>query len=150
MTKERRTVTLEESVDRYLGRDGVNASELVNKLVKHHMKGGQTEESIRRFRLEQLKSEAQSLESRAEQKRKELEMVKKAQQRADKEKKANREEVIDDAAEKLTPDRWLKGASKREQIPGPESEEVAVVYEKANVDMDKATFYNDVVDRILD
>ena len=65
MSKERRTVSLEEAVDDYLGRDGVNASELVNSLVKQHMEGGRSEDQIREFRKRQLKSEYEDLVGRA-------------------------------------------------------------------------------------
>lgn len=68
MSKERRTVTLDEPVDEYLGQSGVNASELVNKLVKQYMNGNRSEDEIREFRLQQIHSEYEDAASRARRK----------------------------------------------------------------------------------
>lgn len=68
MSKQRRAVSLDESVDEYLGREGINASQLVNKLVKRHMNGGASEDEIREFRRKQVKSEYEELASRARRK----------------------------------------------------------------------------------
>jgi len=66
--KERRTVSLDADADRYLDRDGVNASELVNKLVKQHMNGGASESEILEFRKKQIESEYEDLANRAQRK----------------------------------------------------------------------------------
>jgi len=57
MTKQRRSVSVEEDVDEYLSREAINASALVNKLVKQHMHGGASKDEIREFRKKQVKSE---------------------------------------------------------------------------------------------
>lgn len=75
MSKERRTVSLDEDVDEFLGSEGVNASELVNKLVKNHASAGGDKQSMLELREEQLKSDISSLEGRVESKREELEAV---------------------------------------------------------------------------
>lgn len=73
--KTRRTVSLDEEVDEYLDNDEVNASALVNQLVKNHVTSGGDERAMLELRREQLKSEVQSAENTAEQKRSELETV---------------------------------------------------------------------------
>lgn len=73
--KERKSVTLDPEVADYLGRDEVNASGLVNRLVKMHMNGGDPDNAIREFRKRQLKSEINEYEQRAKMKREELEQI---------------------------------------------------------------------------
>lgn len=150
MAKDRRSITLDPEVSDYLSKDGVNASALINKLVREYMAGGDTSQELRRLRIQQTESEIENLEMQMEQRRKELERLRELEKERKIEKEADREEALDEAATKLTPDRWLKGASRREQIPDIQSDEVSVVYSQADVDMDKSEFYHEVMGRILD
>lgn len=76
MSKERRTVSIPEEVDDHLSREGVNASELVAKLVKQHMNGGATQDQILEFRIEQVQSKVEDIRGRLERKERELEELK--------------------------------------------------------------------------
>jgi len=75
MSKERRTVSLDEDVDEFLASEGVNASELVNNLVKNHASAGGDKQSMLELREDQLKSDIANLEGQLESKREELERV---------------------------------------------------------------------------
>jgi len=97
MSKERRTVTLESEVNDYLAQDHVNASGLVNDLVKRHMNGDDTDGAIREFRIRQLEEEAEEYASRAERKRTEADRLKQAAT----EKKAEKREELQKAIEQL-------------------------------------------------
>ena len=97
MSKERRTVTLESEVNDYLAQDHVNASGLVNDLVKRHMNGDDTDGAIREFRIRQLEEEAEEYASRAERKRTEAERLKQAAT----EKEAEKREELQKAIEQL-------------------------------------------------
>ncbi len=97
MTKERRTVSIEKEVDEYLASEGVNASELVNKLVKNHASAGGDKRAMLELREEQLLSDINSLEQRLGSKREELERV---QTQLDKHQ-SERENIINQASEAL-------------------------------------------------
>jgi len=75
MSKERRTVTLDPDADDYLNQNGVNASELVNELVKNHMSAGGNRRMMLKLRAEQIRSEISELEGRVETKQAELESI---------------------------------------------------------------------------
>lgn len=75
MTKRRRSVSLEPDVHDYLSREEVNASALVNELVRRHMDGGMEDAAVLRLRKEQVKSEVDHLKARTENKIKELEKL---------------------------------------------------------------------------
>ena len=75
MSKKRRTVSLEPEEDEYLSRPEVNASALVNELVKQHRTGGVSDDAVLRMREEQVESEVDHLETRTEKKREELEAI---------------------------------------------------------------------------
>lgn len=98
MTKERRTVSLDEEVEEYLASEGVNASELVNKLVKKHASAGGDERAMLELRKEQLQSDINSLGGRIESKEKELERI---QARLDTHN-SKEEQILTEAAEALT------------------------------------------------
>lgn len=99
MSKDRRTVTLDPEVDDYLDREGVNASELVNKLVRNHMTAGGDDEAILQLRKQQIQSEIQELANRKETKKQEFEQVEsKLSELSD-----DRGDVFDDAVDALTP-----------------------------------------------
>jgi len=70
MSKERTSITVDPEVAEYLSRESVNASGLVNKLVKQYMNGGGEEDALREFRMQQVKSE---YEDHAQQARRRLE-----------------------------------------------------------------------------
>jgi len=95
MSKERRTVTLEKDIDDYLAQDHVNASGLVNDLVKRHMNGDSSDGAIREFRIQQLKEEANEYASRAERKRSEAERLKQAASEEKREKQADIQEAVE-------------------------------------------------------
>lgn len=75
MSKERRTVTLDPAADEHLGKDGVNASELVNKLVLQHANAGGNRRAMLELRAEQLQSDLEELQNRIETKREQLTRV---------------------------------------------------------------------------
>lgn len=75
MSKERRTVTLDPKTDEYLSQEEVNASKLVNKLVRDYTGAGGNSRAMLELREQQLESELSELESRTETKRDELERV---------------------------------------------------------------------------
>jgi len=97
MTKERRTISIDEEVDDYLGSDGVNASELINKLVKSHASAGGDKRAMLELREEQLMSEVNGLENRLEGKREELESVRDRLS----EFRSDSNEVVREAADEL-------------------------------------------------
>lgn len=97
MSKERRTVSLEPEVDAYLSRDGVNASELVNSLVKKSMNGTDTEDALKELRKEQLRSEINDLRTRAENKEEELETIEEIQEEQEEERQSELQEAIEKA-----------------------------------------------------
>jgi chromosome segregation ATPase len=102
MSKERRTVSLDPEVDDHLSKDGVNASELVNKLVRTHATAGGSDRAMLELREQQLESELADLESRTERKRQELEQVR--EQLA--EYRDAREDIIAEARNTLTREQY--------------------------------------------
>jgi len=97
MSKERRAVSLDPEVDAYLARSEVNASGLVNDLVKRHMNGDAGTDALRELRRKQLKSEIESCEKQAEQKREELETLNEVEDEEEQEQKAKLQDAIDKA-----------------------------------------------------
>lgn len=98
MSKERRTFSLDPEVDEYLDRDGVNASELANKVIKHHMSAGGDKKDMLELRKEQLKSDISELENSLETKKEELEtVIERLDQIEDK-----KEDIYQEAGEVLT------------------------------------------------
>lgn len=75
MTKKRKTVTVDEDVYEYLDQPGVNASGLMNDLLKRHMNGGDVDGVVREFRINQLEEEAGEYDERAERKREQAERL---------------------------------------------------------------------------
>lgn len=110
MSKERRSVTLDPDVDDYLDRDGVNASDLVNELLKSHMTAGGNREAMLELRAEQLRSDISELEGRLETKQAELESV---ESELD-ELVDERGDVFEQAAEALSRRNLREGDSKVE------------------------------------
>ena len=97
MSKQRTSVSIDEEVAVYLKQDGVNASGLVNRLVKAEMDGAGGDMQLIKLRLEQVESQLESLESQVDQKREE----KRRLQRRLEEHKTETQEKIADAAEQL-------------------------------------------------
>lgn len=94
MSKERRTVTLEKEVNDYLAQDHVNASGLVNDLVKRHMNGDTTDGAIREFRIRQLEEEADEYAKRSERKQSEADRLKQAAKERQAEKQTEIDEIL--------------------------------------------------------
>ena len=145
MSKQRRTVSLDRVVDDYLAREGVNASELVNKLVKQHMNGGATDDEIREFRIKQLESEYEDLASRTRRKLEELneirDRVEETQNRQEREIDEFIEEMVELGA---TPpeDHHRVGALADKWFDGDTDEAVTAI-------RDRARERDDVARRIL-
>lgn len=95
MSKERTSLSLDPEVAQFLQQDHVNASGLVNKLVKQYMGGGAGEDMIRQFRIEQLEGELNELQAQEEQKRKQLQQLKEVSQQKTEEQKQALEEAKD-------------------------------------------------------
>lgn len=57
MTKDRKSVTVDQDVSEYLSRDDVNASGLVNHLVQSHMESDGGAEALVELRIEQVEGE---------------------------------------------------------------------------------------------
>lgn len=98
MSKERRTVSLDQEVEEYLARESVNASSLINQLVRNHMSTGGNRKAMLELRREQIQSELSELESRKESKAGELEKVETELS----EITSERETVFDEAADVLS------------------------------------------------
>jgi len=73
--KTRRSMTISEQNDEWLGRTGRNASEMVDHLVTQYRKQGSAAGAILELREEQLLSEIDSLQSQLKTKEDELEHV---------------------------------------------------------------------------
>jgi len=103
MSKQRRAVTLEPEVDEYLSQEHINASGLVNDLVKRHMSGDDTEAAIREFRINQLEDEAEEYAGIAERKRERAERLREVAEQEQSERKQAVQEVVDDLVNKDVP-----------------------------------------------
>lgn len=97
MSKQNISATVDEDVAGYLSQDHVNASGLINQLVKRHM-NGENEELLREFRRKQLEEEAEELASRAERKRKEAEKLAEVAEKKQLERQSELEEVAEELA----------------------------------------------------
>jgi len=75
VSKDRITVSLEPEVASYLQQDAVNASGLVNNLVKKQMGGKSSEAAMVKLRLEQVSSKIEQTESALQNKRGEKERL---------------------------------------------------------------------------
>lgn len=72
MSKERRTVSIDPDVHEYLGRTGVNASELVEELVQQHMKTNDKHTVALQVQINQKERELSSAEERVSELRQDL------------------------------------------------------------------------------
>jgi len=102
MSKERRTVSLDGDVENYLSSEGVNASQLVNKLVKNHATAGGDKKAMLEIREEQLLSDINELENRKETKVDELQRVREQLDGF----KSEVDWVVEEAVEKLDDVPW--------------------------------------------
>lgn len=121
MSKQRRAVSLDPEVDAYLGREEVNASGLVNDLVKRHMNGTDGEKALRELRKKQIRSELESLETRAEQKREELQTIDAVEAEREDEREAKLQDAID-ACSELPRDPENPGIKKQAERVGMDPE----------------------------
>lgn len=95
MSKKRRSVSLEPDVHDYLSREEVNASALVNELVRRHMEGGMEDTAVLRLRKEQVESEVDHLKARTENKIDELEQLENKLESCQNQQQKQLEEVRD-------------------------------------------------------
>jgi len=72
MSKQNISASVDEDVAGYLSQEHINASGLINDLVKQYMDGGSEQAAILRLREEQLRSEIEALSQQEEAKRQEL------------------------------------------------------------------------------
>lgn len=75
MSKDTTSMSLEDDVLSYLQQDSVNASGLVEQLVRNHIAGPGGDQEILRMRKQQIESELQSLSEREHQLENELELI---------------------------------------------------------------------------
>lgn len=95
MAKERTSLSLDPDVAAYLQQESVNASGLVNQLVKRHMNGGEDGDAIREFRIRQLEDEAEELASREQRKREQVEKLRELKQEEQNERESEMKDAID-------------------------------------------------------
>ena len=83
MSKVNISATVDEDVEAFLSQDHVNASGLINDLVRRYMDGGDEKGAMLRLREEQLKSELEALSQQQEAKRKELDRLTDSREKAE-------------------------------------------------------------------
>lgn len=84
----------DDDVKTYLERDSINASGLVNDLVRMHMNGGGDSKQMREFRIQQLQSEIESLESKLENKREQLDRLMEQDEKYESKRERDLEEAL--------------------------------------------------------
>jgi chromosome segregation ATPase len=122
MSKQRTSVSIDEDVAMYLQQDGVNASGLVNRLVKAEMGGADGDKQLIELRLEQVESQIESLQSQLEQKQRERERLKARLRKH----QSEREEMLADAQEAIS-----------EEMRDPDNPAVETWAEKMNITTDE-------------
>lgn len=95
MSKKRRSVSLEPKVHEYLSREEVNASALVNDLVRRHMDGAAEDAAIIELRKQQVESEVDHLRARTESKLNELEQLEEKLQTHSSQRRAELENALE-------------------------------------------------------
>lgn len=65
MSKDRRTITLSKEANSYLSQESVNASGLIDRLVRQYMNTGKTEDAVRSAELEQQVRQDMAIEEAA-------------------------------------------------------------------------------------
>lgn len=99
--KERRTVTISKENDEWLGENGRNASQVVDELVTKRRESGGLDAAIAQFRIEQVKSEIESMEKQLEMKRDELAEIKEDQRKAERRESVRESERWDETLSAL-------------------------------------------------
>lgn len=95
--KERVSASVDSPIASYLQQDAVNASGLINKLVKQYINGNGGADQMLQLRIDQVENELESLENRVSQKRTQLENL-----RSRRESEQNqKEQQLDRAVEAL-------------------------------------------------
>jgi septal ring factor EnvC (AmiA/AmiB activator) len=97
MSKERISASVDPEVEEYLSQDGVNASGLINRLVKNHASAGDREKAMLQLREDQLESEIESMRAQLKQKEDELSDIR---QRID-EMQPEADRVVQEAVEEF-------------------------------------------------
>jgi chromosome segregation ATPase len=95
MSKERISASVDPEVDAYLSRETVNASGLINQLVKQQMSAGDDSKQLLQLRLEQINSEIDRHESQLETLEKEREGVKKRLEKIKEEEHGQRQKTLE-------------------------------------------------------
>jgi DNA replication protein DnaD len=76
MSKERISASVDPEVEAYLSRDTVNASGLINQLVKEQMASGGDSKQLLQLRLEQINTQIEQHKSQLESLKKERKSIK--------------------------------------------------------------------------
>jgi flagellar capping protein FliD len=103
--KQRVSASVDEPIANYLQQDVVNASGLINKLVRQYLDGNGGEDQMVQLRIDQVQSEIESLETRLSQKRTQLENLEERYENAQ-EEQLNQ---LQQAAEALDPEDLYEG-----------------------------------------
>lgn len=95
MTKERISASVDPEVEAYLSRESVNASGLINQLVKQQMASGVESKQLLQLRLDQINSEIDRYESQLESLEKERKGIKSRIEKLESDEKAEVREALD-------------------------------------------------------
>lgn len=95
MSKENISASVDPEVAEYLSQDHVNASGLINDLVKRHMNGGSTDDLLREFRIQQLEDEFKDKAASARRKLEERNRLLEAQERDEEESQNDLVEFVE-------------------------------------------------------
>lgn len=91
--KQRRTVSLDDDLDDWLGNDGRNASELVNRLVREYRNGGRAENVALGMRLEDIEHRLEQERAEVARAESRIERLERERSRIEDELKRRRERV---------------------------------------------------------
>lgn len=126
MSKERTSLSLDPEVASFLRQDRVNASGLVNTLVKQYMNGTDTDRQMVKLRLQQVESELTDLTDRVENKQNERDRLESRLSDIDAEDKAEltaaieriqtTESALSGEVRILTPDEQLQAIADEHDI----------------------------------
>jgi len=97
--KERVSASVDPEVAEYLKQNRVNASGLINDLVKQHQSTGGTKAAMLELRHDQVKSEVENLHNQLQAKRKELDRIETQLS----ELQERDEDTLDEATDKMSP-----------------------------------------------
>lgn len=95
MSKERISASVDPEVEAYLSRETVNASGMINKLVKQQMSSGGDSKQLLQLRLEQINSEIERHNSQVETLKKERKGIKKRLESLEEEKHGQLQETLE-------------------------------------------------------